>query len=1271
MKHLLSKTILSLLLFLAAFSFNAMAQQAIDSRPESSGEIKQDLKALEQLLNSDGTINRNAKATGSFDVSSYDMSYGANGEPVFTQKAKASSASDDGSWSDQFPGPPGTDGYVNAIVKDASNNIIIGGSFTNIAGVAANNIAKWDGTAWSALGTGMNGSVYALAIDGSGTVYAGGTFSSAGGVANTYCIAKWNGTAWTALGTGLNGAVYELAIDESDNVYAGGEFTTAGGVANTKYIAKWNGTVWSALGTGLNGAVYALAIDESDNVYAGGTFTSAGGVASTYCIAKWNGAAWSALGSGMNNSVLSLAIDGSGNVFAGGNFNVAGSNYIAKWNGAAWSALGTGMNGIVYSLAIDGSGNVYAGGDFTTAGGVPANRIAKWNGNAWSALGTGMNYWVFALAIDGSGNVYAGGKFTAAGGVAANYIAKWNDTVWSAWGLNKGMNNTVSALAIDGSGNVYAGGTFTAAGGVANTNYIAKWNGTVWSALGNGMNDWVYSLVIDRSGNVYAGGEFTTASGVYVDRIAKWDGTAWSALGTGMDGSVSALAIDGSGNVYAGGTFTTAGGMANTNYIAKWDDTAWSALGTGMNNPVYALSIDGSDNVYAGGSFTNADGVPANKISKWDGTAWSALGIGMNSTVYSLAIDGSDNVYAGGGFTNAGGVPASKIAKWNGTAWSALGTGMNNTIRSLAIDGNGNVYAGGSFTTAGGVSVNRIAKWNGTAWSALGTGMDNSVHALAIDGSDNVYAGGYFQFADGINSAYFGKYTPFVQVTTDQNASTLGLTSTSVVEVAAGATLTVDANLELSKLILAPTAKVSLGSHTLNAPNGVILQSSADGSATILGDNAISNATVEQYVTAGRNWYISSPISSASYAELSRGVEVVEWNEATKNWDTKSSGTLTRGRGYIQIADAVDPGTTGALSFDGTTNAGNVDVAVTRTESGTGPGFNLVGNPYPSYLNWSSFIAEATNANISRTFWYRTKNTSGGYTFVTYNGVGGTYVTSYGTANTAISGKIPPMQAFWIRVNSGTASSTARFTNAMREHRDADLNKFKAPKVSERASLRLQLKNQTYSDETLVYFDANAANAFDNYDSPKMTNENDELPELYTKAGSERLVINGLNALTDNMELPLGFSLKASASLSFKVSEMANFGSGTRIYLLDKQEKSQTELYPETEYSFSTKTTTTNNENRFSLLFRAPGISTEVDKAGEQTVNVFVDATNQLIVSAPLNSSYAIYNTIGQLMENGAITSNSQTSNFKHAAGVYIVKVLKNGKELTSRIIIK
>ncbi len=78
----------------------------------------------------------------------------------------------------------------------------------------------------------MNSYVYALAVDASGNLYAGGNFTTAGGVAANH-IAKWNGTSWSALGSGMNSTVYALAVDASGNLYAGGDFTTAGGVTAT------------------------------------------------------------------------------------------------------------------------------------------------------------------------------------------------------------------------------------------------------------------------------------------------------------------------------------------------------------------------------------------------------------------------------------------------------------------------------------------------------------------------------------------------------------------------------------------------------------------------------------------------------------------------------------------------------------------------------------------------------------------------------------------------------------------------------------------------------------------------------------------------------------------------------------------------------------------------------------------------------------------------------------------------------------------------------
>jgi hypothetical protein len=671
-------------------------------------------------------------------------------------------------------GVPGADGFVFAAVIDGSGNLYIGGLFNAAGNTIANNIAQWNGSSWSALGSGVSGgdgspSVVALAVSGS-TVYAGGYLTNAGGnAANS--IAQWNGSSWSALGSGMSGgsypAVTALAVS-GGTLYAGGNFYTAGGVAATN-IAQWNGSGWSALGSGMNSTVTALAV-SGGTLYAGGYFSQAGGSAANY-IARWNGSTWSALGSGVSGgapygpAVNALAVSG-GTLYAGGYFTNAGgsaANNIARWNGSTWSALGSGIGGPygpgVNALAVSG-GTLLAGGYFSQAGGSAANNIAQWNGSSWSALGsgTGGDGTVLALAVSGT-NLYAGGLFTQAGGNAANYIAQWNGSGWSA--LGSGMNYIVEALAVSG-GTLYAGGQFTRAGGSA-ANCIAQWNGSGWSALGSGLSGgdesgpFVLALAVS-GGTLYAGGDFTTAGGSPANNIAQWNGSNWSALGSGVSGVeyetsyVFALAVSG-GTLFAGGAFTNAGGNA-ANYIAQWNGSSWSALGSGMGGEVpyvLALAVSGGT-LYAGGDFTTAGSdTNANYIAQWNGSSWSALGSGMDSDVQALAVSGT-NLYAGGYFTQAGGNAATNIAQWNGSSWSALGSGIDFIVYALAVSG-GTLYAGGDFSTAGGSAANNIAQWNGSSWSPLGSGMVGQVSALAVSGS-MLYAGGWFTTAGGKVSAY-------------------------------------------------------------------------------------------------------------------------------------------------------------------------------------------------------------------------------------------------------------------------------------------------------------------------------------------------------------------------------------------------------------------------------------------------------------------------------------------------------------------------------------
>ncbi len=233
-----------------------------------------------------------------------------------------------------------TNAVINALCI-YNGELYAGGYFDSAGGMNTTNIAKWNGTAWASVGTGIrNSRNNYVPIDVlctyNGELYAGGTFDSAGSIAVNN-IAKWNGTTWTAVNGGIskNGSVLSMAVF-NNLLYVGGQFDSAGGQPGNN-IAMWNGTTWAQLGTGipynlhLNHYVFGLCVYDSA-VCVGGIFDTAGGIPAKN-IAYWNGATWGTFGSGMNGYVYSL-YNFNAALFAAGTFTNAGgtpANNIAQW----------------------------------------------------------------------------------------------------------------------------------------------------------------------------------------------------------------------------------------------------------------------------------------------------------------------------------------------------------------------------------------------------------------------------------------------------------------------------------------------------------------------------------------------------------------------------------------------------------------------------------------------------------------------------------------------------------------------------------------------------------------------------------------------------------------------------------------------------------------------------------------------------------------------------------------------------------------------------
>ena len=302
----------------------------------------------------------------------------------------------------------GVNGPVHALAVHGSD-VYVGGYFDKAGDVEANSIARWDGRRWHALDNGVAfvrsdtstqtthlGAVHALAVR-DGDVYAGGSFNRAGGLV-AGSIARWDGSSWHVLGSGIAtrtrqdlrlGSVLTISIN-GEAVYVGGDFNEAGGQP-ARSLAKWDGSAWTPVGalTSSFNRVHDLAT-SGDSVYVAGLLRYTDDA--FHIAAVWVGEQWvdlPGLESANHGGPTFAVAHGSSGLYLGGGRLTIGARHdgIARWNGAGWEALGSGLywedeqggrwEGVAHVLLVTDAG-VYVGGDFIGAGNKSSNHIAFW-----------------------------------------------------------------------------------------------------------------------------------------------------------------------------------------------------------------------------------------------------------------------------------------------------------------------------------------------------------------------------------------------------------------------------------------------------------------------------------------------------------------------------------------------------------------------------------------------------------------------------------------------------------------------------------------------------------------------------------------------------------------------------------------------------------------------------------------------------------------------------------------------------------------------------
>lgn len=668
-------------------------------------------------------------------------------------------------WDNAFAVKPelGPGATLDSALGEVSG-IYVGGSFTEIGGVAATNIAFWDGVRWQALGRGLDGRIYSM-VRHQGTLYAGGQRSlsetptilgdlgQTGGEPPATLITKWDGFQWTEL-PGFP--------EESCSAF------------DSKAYSVWQPFRVAALGVGSN-QLHALVLGS----YSRTITTSIPGWSTTthvqsyaFFVYRWDGSQW---------------------ISTGWHTDISGPDIDAQRCDESWAyklSFTADMHYVVQAVFPDSSKPRLRCTALVGIGGAWVNKeqwIQSLTQNGYTSsdvkgvLTVGSDMYVSATFKNKETQRFVGYllKVTAAGGYSLEpdfatesvvAMTASQNTIWavnqsdqgfrvrwkSAGVWHDGWDVLVGTgpLALAPQDNVLtvASASLLARGGtgIVVNDLIARFvSGQSWSRwhpaplLLDGEIRALKASVLSSPSYLTIAGDFTGANGKALNHVAGLDGTtSWYPIGTGVqEGPITAMLLGAQNEDY----------MAVTN-IYRRQGTTWTKIPV---QPVLTREVPALNYIPGYGGVTVSVPVttcgytydPFFGFPVWNCTTTytqpgSHPAYTTNDAMFKIEalaqIPGG--LVAGGRFVmdlGSGRGYATNLALWDGTAWSRLGDVCpDRSVRALVWDA-GNLYVGGRFANIGSVACAGVAKWDGQQWLPLGSGLKGAVSFLGTSGELN------------------------------------------------------------------------------------------------------------------------------------------------------------------------------------------------------------------------------------------------------------------------------------------------------------------------------------------------------------------------------------------------------------------------------------------------------------------------------------------------------------------------------------------------------
>ncbi|NVK08111.1 MAG: T9SS type A sorting domain-containing protein, partial [Tenacibaculum sp.] len=449
-----------------------------------------------------------------------------------------------------------------------------------------------------------------------------------------------------------------------------------------------------------------------------------------------------------------------------------------------------------------------------------------------------------------------------------------------------------------------------------------------------------------------------------------------------------------------------------------------------------------------------------------------------------------------------------------------------------------------------------------------------------------------------------------------------------------------------SSLTNYPTASSAVTFNSLTINNG----------ASFIPQSTVTGTVTYKRSLPTTNWYLVSPpvagetlediIANHTLASGTGGnLGLAPYSNITgPAWlyvQSGNTGTVTNGTGVsIKLA------TPGDVSISGTANTSNIAKAIS---TGSRTNYNLVGNPYTSYINSANFAAANTAILTEETIWL-------------WNG------SQYITKNAIDDIEIAPGQGFFVEA---AASNNVIFAFSNQSHQNSDTFMRQEPIPS----IELSVNNSDIKRSTKVFYASGKTTGYDkNYDSKMFGEDTSDLAvftELLTNNQGKQLAIQTLpNNDYENMVIPIGLRALSGEKVTFSINTK-NIPTNLKVYLEDRINNVFTNL---SEENYTTTLNKDSNSIGQFYLHTSSKKPTSIIESSLDNISIYSSSKNEITITGlQTKANIAVYSILGKEIINRNIISNgvSKVSIPSVATGVYIVKLNSNLGEVSKKVILK